>query len=770
MSEEHDEGASGSVPPRSRRLRRWALLAAAVAGAALLALGLWLFQLDRQLTETFRGRLWSVPARVYAQPLELYAGRSLDADQLARELDRLGYRRRPRPTGPGTFGRTGATIDVVLRPFRFPEGPRPELPLRVHFEDGRVVRLEGPAGDPLDVVRLEPALIGSIFPSHGEDRLIVEPEDVPPLLAATLKVVEDRNFDAHHGFDPKAIARAFWVNVRAGGIEQGGSTLTQQLVKSYYLDNRRTLGRKLRELAMAVILDARFPKAQLLGAYVNEVYVGQDGERAVHGFGLGSQFFFGKPLDACSPAELALLVAVIRGPSWYDPFRHPERARGRRDLVLDQMLAFGLVDAPTHARAVASELGVLRGQRRAGRYYPAFMDVVRQQLDRDYDRERLASAGFRIFTTLDPVAQDKAEAAATAELARLEAARGLPEDELEAAVVVTAPRTGDVLAVVGGRRPGFRGFNRALRARRPVGSLLKPVVYLTALEDGRHLAEVVDDTEVAVEDPSGEDWVPTNFDGIAHGPVPLFRALADSYNLATVRLGLELGVDRVAGRLGALLDVPAPEPWPSLLLGAHELSPLDVARLYGVFADGGFATPLQAIVAVEDAEGDRVDRYPLRTRQVAETASVTAVDHALLRVMSHGTGRGSRFAGAAVAGKTGTSDGFRDAWFAGFDGRRLAVVWVGRDDNDGTGLTGSAGALPVWDALFAGLGVVPLKLPIPEGHRLLDLDYETGLRADPACGDPVPLPLPSAVSPRRKPGCGFRLRDLGDRLREWIDS
>ncbi|MEE4384206.1 MAG: penicillin-binding protein 1B, partial [Pseudomonadales bacterium] len=204
MSEEQHEGAHAAVPPRGRRLRRWALVAAAVAGAAVLALGLWLFQLDRQITETFRGRLWSVPARVHAQPLELYAGRRLDADQLARELDRLGYRRLPRPAGPGTFGRTGATLDVVLRPFRFPEGARPELPLRVHFEDGHVVRLEGPAGDPLDVVRLEPALIGSIFPSHGEDRLIVEPEDVPPLLAEALKVVEDRNFDTHHGFDPKA--------------------------------------------------------------------------------------------------------------------------------------------------------------------------------------------------------------------------------------------------------------------------------------------------------------------------------------------------------------------------------------------------------------------------------------------------------------------------------------------------------------------------------------------------------------------------------------
>jgi penicillin-binding protein 1B len=761
-------GAAAAAP--AAIARRWPRALATVACLLVAALLLWLIHLDGVITQTFEGRRWSVPAQVFAQPLELFAGRRLSAEQLARELERLGYVRVPRPERPGSFGRSGDSLMVVLRPFRFADGARPARPLRLRFDEDRVVALEGPDGVPVDIVRVEPPLIGSIFPGHGEDRQIVSPEEIPPLLPATLKVVEDRNFDRHHGFDPKAIARAFWVNLRAGAVEQGGSTLTQQLVKSYYLDSRQTLGRKLRELAMAVILERRFSKEELLTAYVNEIYVGQDGDRAVHGFGLASQFYFGKPLAECTPAEIALLVAVIRGPSYYNPYRQPERVRARRDLVLGLMRDFGLIDEAAHGEAVAAPLGVERQARRTGRYYPAFMELVRRQLERDYDGERLASAGFRIFTTLDPIAQDAAEQAVREVLDRLEVARGLPPGELEAAVVVTAPQTGEVVAVVGGRNAGFRGFNRAIRARRPIGSLVKPLVYLAALRDGtRHLGSLVDDLPIVVEDPATGDWTPNNFDEIAHGPVPLFRALADSYNLATVRLGLDVGVEAVAEALGRFLDQPPPEPFPSLLLGAVDLAPLDVARFYGVFADGGFASPLKSIVAVEDQAGARLDRYALNTRQLADPAGVAVVDHALRLVMSHGTGRSSRFAGASVAGKTGTSDGYRDAWFAGFDGAHLAVVWVGYDDNRPTGLTGSIGAMPIWDHLLAALGPSALSLSVPEGFRIEALDYETGLRADAQCGDPVPVPLPSGVRPARKPGCSASLKDLGDRLKQWLE-
>jgi penicillin-binding protein 1B len=294
----------------------------------------YLLYLDHLITSTFDGRRWSVPARVYAQPLELYPGLVVEANEIEVELKRLGYRRGPlNLNAPGNYTHTGNEVRATLRAFTFSDGPRAPIDVRARVADHAIDTLYE-NGEPASLVRLEPPLIGSFFASHGEDRLIITPEETPTLLSEGLKAVEDRNFDTHAGFDLKGIARAAIADLRSGDLSQGGSTLTQQLVKSYFLDNRRTVWRKLKEIAMAVILDARYQKADLLNAYINEIYLGQDGERAVHGFGLGSQFYFNKPLSELDPAEIALLIAVIRGPSYYNPFAHPERARSRRDLVL----------------------------------------------------------------------------------------------------------------------------------------------------------------------------------------------------------------------------------------------------------------------------------------------------------------------------------------------------------------------------------------------------------------------------------------------------
>ncbi|HSG88170.1 MAG TPA: transglycosylase domain-containing protein [Pseudomonadales bacterium] len=754
-----------------RRIFVWCLritLALAVVGG--LALCAWLFHLDRVITSTFEGRRWSIPAQVYAQPLELFVGRRLSLDQFTFELDRLGYGA-GRVDGPGTYRTEGQAVRTVLRPFAFADGARGAVPLRVRFEGTRIAAIDTARGDEIELIRVEPPLIGSIFPSHGEDRLIVQPGETPELLLETLKAVEDRNFDRHLGFDPKAMLRALWVNLRAGGVEQGGSTLTQQLVKSYYLDNRRTIPRKLKELAMAVVLELRFEKADLLNAYINEIYIGQDGARAIHGFGLASQYYFAKPLADLDAHEIALLVAVIRGPSYYNPLRNTERALARRNRVLDTMLQFELIDAATHGRARGRDLGVLRTGRRAGRYYPAFMDLVRSQLDRDYDAGLLATNGFRVFTTLSPVVQESAERAVAGTLARIEAERDLDEGALQAAIVVTSPQTGEVQAIVGGRDAGSRGFNYAVNGRRPIGSLIKPVVYLTAFEADPNLtlASIIDDVPVRVPNPSGPPWMPRNFDGRPQGEVPVIRALADSLNLATVNLGLAVGVERVAQRLGELLDAPPPEPFPSLLLGAGELSPMEVAQLYGTFAGTGFAAPLKTVIAVEDRGGARLDRYPLVTRQVADPRDVLQVNHALKTVMTRGTGKGSLYAGRGVAGKTGTSDDFRDAWFAGFDANLLAIVWVGHVDNESTGLTGSSGALPVWDALMSELAVTPVTIPVPNDYLLREIDFATGELADASCGDPVTVPLPSDLRLPPKAGCPVTLQNLGDRIRSWFD-
>jgi penicillin-binding protein 1B len=757
-----------------RKRRTWLRRIVAVCAFALLiATALvagYVLYLDRLISSTFEGRRWSLPARVYAQPFELYLGRSLSVDDLLIELRRLGYRG-ANTREPGTYVRSGNEVAIRTRRFTFDDGDRPESTLVVRFA-GAVVIAITLDGKPTELTSLDALLIGSFFPSHGEDRLIVRPDETPTLLTEGLKAVEDRNFDRHIGFDIVGILRALWVNLRAGDIQQGGSTLTQQLVKSYFLDNRQTLTRKLKELVMAVILEQRFEKADLLNAYVNEIFLGQDGSRAVHGFGLGSQFYFNKPLSELDAAEIATLIAIIRGPSYYNPFKHPERARERRDRVLAQMRDHALLGESAFRTAVKQPLGIVAGDRRGGSYYPAYLDLVREQLAESYDADALASTGLRIFTTLEPWIQDAAEAAVAGTLSDIERDRRLEAGKLESAVIVLRAQTGEVAALVGGRTSAAQGFNRALKARRQVGSVLKPVVYLVALESGQfNLATIVDDAPIVIPDRHSGDWIPNNFDETPKGPVPVLRALGDSLNLATVRIGMAVGVERVAARLGALLEMDPPRAFPSLLLGAIELTPLQVARLYATFASGGFASRPKAVIGVEDETGATVNRFPLAVTKVAEPDTIAILDHALQAVMLRGTGRNSRWSGHGVAGKTGTSDQYRDSWFAGFDANYLAVVWVGYDDNSSTGLSGTSGALRVWDRLVATLKPSPLTLPVPYGTQARDVDYATGLLADTTCGDPLTVPLPYNVQPATKPGCraeGVR-ESLAERIRRWFN-
>jgi penicillin-binding protein 1B len=550
-------------------------------------------------------------------------------------------------------------------------------------------------------------------------------------------------------------------------VQQGGSTLTQQLVKSYFLDNRRTVERKLRELAMSVILEARFDKSDILDAYINEIYLGQDGQRAVHGFGLGAQYYFNRPLSELSVDEIATLIAVIRGPSFYNPFRHPERTLARRDLVLDKMLNNRLIDQDVHVRSVGMPLKVVRGTRAGGAYHPAFMDLVRKELTERYQDDDLTSQGLRIFTTLEPGVQDAVERALSDTLQRLEHLRELPPETLQGAVVVTANQTGEVLAVAGGRTAGFDGFNRALDARRPIGSLIKPVVYLTALEHGYHLASLVNDAPVTMTQ-SGRTWSPTNFDNQVHGPVPLIRGLGDSLNLATVNLGLSLGMEAVAERFATLTGSPPRNRFPSLLLGAEAMTPLEVATLYGTFASGGFHMRPKAVIAVLNESGAPVSRHSLDLEQRIAPEHARALGQALEIVMRRGTGVSSRFARAGAAGKTGTSNDFRDSWFAGYDDTHLSVVWVGADNNTPIGLTGSSGAMKVWDEIITHLGIHPLHHP--PGDDLQTIDYETGLLAREGCADVVQVSLPDDATLRSKAGCGINPRSITDRLRAWFGN
>ena len=767
----------GRSRKRGGRVRRaWSLVrrhpVATVLALSLVLLAAWLAVLDWQVTSRFEGRRWDLPAHVYARPLELYAGLALTPDALETELVRLGYRAvAERPQAPGTYRRYRNIIELVTRPFAFWDGTEPGHWYAVTFDGGRVARLTNGIAE-VPVGRLEPLMIGSLFPEHGEDRLVVAPAEVPPLLPAALVAVEDRRFYDHFGIDVRAVLRALLANLRAGGITQGGSTLTQQLVKNYFLDNRQTIGRKLREAAMALILEAHYDKEEILNAYINEVYLGQQGKRAIHGFGLAARFWFGRPLAELEPHQLALLVAMVRGPGYYDPLRYPERARARRDRVLAQMAEQGALDDDAAAAAAAEPLDLWNRERYGSAWYPAYLDLVRRQLAADYRDDDLTREGLRVFTPLDPAVQAVAERELARGLDRLEAARGLPAGELEGAVVVTAAASGEVLAVVGGREAGFAGFNRAVNARRPIGSLVKPAVYLAALESGRYtLASTVEDRPVELTLPNGNTWTPKNFEGGAHGSVTLLRALAESLNLATVNLGLDVGIDRVAELLARLGAPRTPRPLPSLLLGSVELAPVEVAEVYGTLANGGFRTPLRAVRSVVDVDGLALERYGIEVEQVAEATDVRQLQDGLVAVMERGTGRsalGQLPAGLTVAGKTGTSDGFRDSWFAGFSGEHVTVVWVGRDDNGSTGLTGASGALPIFAATLGAVGSRPLAdAPAPAlAERWID--YGSGAEVGPRCADAVSLLLPRDASlPRGR--CGFGISGAFEWLRDAVN-
>ena len=756
-----------------RRRRRILLIGLLVVLAAAAAAAAWVLHLDRVVTREFQGRLWSVPARVYAAPLDLYTGAPVNANDLEEELRRLHYRSGDPAAGPGVYRRKGGSFELHARRVRFIDELREAELVTIRAGNDAIAGLKNPDGTDLPVFRLDPLLVGNVFPVHGEDRIVLSPADVPPLLRSAIKVVEDRRFDEHHGVDLYGILRALAANVRAGHVIQGGSTLTQQLVKNYFLSDEQTVGRKVTEAVMALRLEARFSKEDILVAYLNEVYLGQDGQRAIHGFGLGSEYYFAKPLAELDVSELALLVGLVKGPSYYDPRKHADRARVRRNLVLQELADAKLIDAAAEKRAAAMPLGL---RPPGGGYVPAYLDLVRRDLKRDYAEADLAAAGLAVYTTLDPRAQAAGERALSRQLSRLDAASRVRGSHLEGAVVVAEPNSGDVVAVVGSREVGAEGFNRALDARRPIGSLVKPAVYLAALETGRYnAATMIEDAPIELKLGDGSIWAPQNFTHEIYGQVPMARALAESMNLATVRLGLNVGLPQVADALQRLGLETRPTLNPSLLLGTVEMTPLEVVKVYTALANGGFRARLRTVRAVLDEHGSPLKSFKVQVEAAASPAAVYQLDRMLILVTTRGTGRGASARlppGTIVAGKTGTSSDTRDSWFAGFTGSYLAVVWVGYDDNRVTGLTGAAGALPVWEDTLASLNSASFQPAPPEQVEDRWIGFADGLETTPSCSaDAVAVAVPRGTALPASPGCyPSPPRTLTDKIKAWIKT
>lgn len=698
-------------------------------------------------------RLFAPPTRVYARPLVIHLDRRLDAAALERGLRRLAYRETDRrPIEAGHYRREFRRWVIGHRPFRHPGGldPGGTAIVRVGFGD-RVTGIETPDGTSLPYLALEPELLGTLVGPDGVDRTPVPLSDVPDHLIEAILTTEDQRFFQHSGLDLRRIAGAAWANLRSGRVVQGGSTLTQQLIKNLYLSSRRSPLRKLREAVMAVVLERRHTKQEILAAYLNHIYLGQDGAWAIHGVGRAAEYYFGTDVTRLDLSQAALLAALIRGPSLYSPFRDREAARQRRNLVLDLMREQGLVTDVEHrdARAAGIELRTPAPGLQSARY---FLDYVESRL-REAPEIEAPTRGAAIFTTLDLALQRRAETAVREGLQRLENEApylARPESPLQAALVALDPRTGEVLAMVGGRDYRESQFNRAVAARRQPGSAFKPVVALAALSRARQepdrrpftLASVLEDAPLVVNTPVG-DWAPTNYDGRFRGDVTLREALERSLNVPFARLGRAVGPARIAAA-GERLGIESPlHRVPSLALGASEVTPLELTRAYAVLAGGGYRAETRTVLATLRSD----DPEPSSTRPtgewVYEPAEVYLVTSALRGAVERGTGRGLRRMGyrGPVAAKSGTSDDFRDAWFVGYTPSLAIGVWVGYDDGRTIGLPGARAALPIFgEFLIATVGRDGEREPYggadfapPDGLVITEVDPGTGLRAGLGC-------------------------------------
>ncbi|XBS19502.1 penicillin-binding protein 1B [Methylomarinum sp. Ch1-1] len=727
--------------------------------------------LDYTVRKQFAGKRWSIPARVYASPVELYTGYELSLKKFEELLSQLNYRHDYHLASQGTYYVKKNQVYLKTKSFDFWDTQQNSQSLKISFHGSRVDRIINLSNSGnLAIYRMDPVQIGSFYPTRKEDRILIKLENTPDALIQGLLATEDRDFYQHFGVSFKAIARAIWANLKAGGVVQGGSTITQQLVKNFYLTSERSLWRKANEALMALILEYRFNKDDILEAYLNEIYLGQDGASAVHGFGLASEFYFGRPLENLSLHQIATLVALVRGPSYYDPRRYPDRAVKRRNLVLDEMQHQGFITKRQAQAAKHEKLAVISRVHRSANRYPAFLDLVKRQLRQEYREEDLTSEGLRVFTTLDVTIQNELENTLKNKLPHLEKKSNV--NKLESAAVVTSRDSAEIVALAGSRHASSAGFNRALDAIRPIGSLIKPVVYLTALEypNKYTITTKIDDAAIEVKGPKGKDWNPKNYDNQEHGEVELHTALSHSYNLATVRVGMDVGIARTAKTLRNMGVSREVDLFPSLLLGASPLTPLEVTQMYQTLAGDGFASPLRSIRAVIAADGERLQSYPYTVRQTIDPAVTYITNTILQEVMNEGTGRSAYLylpKTLGLAGKTGTTNKLRDSWFAGFSGDYLSVVWLGRDDNKPAGLTGASGALQVWIQLMKEIAKQPVNLIPPDNIEMQWIDPETGLLANEHCAEAHLYPFVQGSAPTETSPC---VETAVDKAKHWFND
>lgn len=727
--------------------RRWLVTVWSVAWklglavfAILVVVGIYL---DSVVKQRFEGQLFDLPTVVYARILNLAPGDSISIQEVRNELDVLNYRKVRQPHYPGEYSSSATKIELIRRPFEFSDGPEPDRRVMLHFSSSGIERIQSleQRGE-LGYLRIEPKMLGMLEKSQGEQRLFLRRDQFPEMIVDALLVTEDRHFYQHDGVSPLAIARAMVANIKAGRTVQGGSTLTQQLAKNLFLSSDRTLWRKIREAYIALILDYRYSKDRILEAYLNEVYLGQSQGQAIHGFGLAARFYFGQPIQELRIDQLALLVGMVKGPSYYNPVRFPERAKQRRDLVLRLMMQHDILTARDYDMAASRPLDIQDNPRTASRQ-PAYFQQVSIELKQKVGDVFQADSGLRVFTSLDPVSQQQLERALANKIPQLASVAG---KALEGAAVAVDRHSGEIRAMVGGKRTGYDGFNRALNARRQIGSLAKPAVYLTALQQPEkyNLATTLHDKPISLKGSKGDVWSPRNYDRKFRGDVPLYLALAKSLNVPTVELGMQVGIANVVKTLERLgVDENEISPVPSMFLGSFTLTPFQVAQMYQTLTNSGQRAELSALRSVIDLDGNILYQSLPRATQTVDQQAAWLTTYAMKRGVMEGTGRylNNQFAWAALAGKTGTSNDTRDSWFVGVDGREVTTIWLGRDDNKSTKLTGSSGALRVYAEYLKHRIPEKLSLPWPQGISTLGFAPTTQGSLSLKCGSEFTLPV-----------------------------
>lgn len=739
-------------------LRRITITTTKVVIAFIFALTIFTIYLDAKVQKTFEGQRWQVPAQIYGQIESLKIGEQVKLNRLGESLTLNGYQKVTKVYAPGQYAQSINRLIIFRRAFIFPQTKNvtsaEATQLTINVLDGKISQLFSD-DIPVEELSLEPILLARLVPDNKEDRVLIALENIPTQLLDTLLLIEDRNFYHHQGISPLGILRALYNNIIAGRTVQGGSTLTQQLVKNMFLTRDRTFTRKIKEAIMALIIEVRYSKDQLLEAYINEVYLGQHYANGIYGFGLAAKFYFGKAVVELNSAQIALLVAQVKGPSYYDPWRHPIRAKERRDLILRLMFEQNLLSVDEFEQVVGSPLSIRENRRFKAEQYPAYLQLVKQELNQHLTAYQ-QKQGIRVFTGFSHLSQQILERTVTSRLAQLEQKH--QQKDLQVAMVVTDIASAEVRSLIGDRQSGYAGFNRAINAKRPIGSLIKPAIYLAALErfEQFNFATLLADKPITLlsntgtidagGDKKGNKWQPKNYDGKYRQQVPLIDGLVNSLNIPTVNLGMALGLENVANAIHLLGYEEDVVMRPSMLLGAMNMSPLQINQMYLAIANQGYSEQAHAINLISSGKGETLWQFQAANEQIISTDAAYLMDYALTQVTKTGTAKSLswRMKDNKIAGKTGTSNDLRDSWFIGYDDKLLITTWLGKDNNNTTGLTGSSGALLLFSDFIKKQGIVNRKHRKPDAIAMTLFERKTGHAVTSQCDNTINYPAISA--------------------------